>query len=244
MTINLDDIFKNFCEKLSKRTGILTEDNVRYYWFAAMYEKDHELDHYTFEYPYMKAEVAELSNKELDLLYKGNSERWFFEIKFHRNVDTNSAYAHTDAAGALFNDMLRLQTIKCKNDELSKGDFFSARYFFLYVTDDEMYNYLTTGRGCKGSLNINYREKLKEFIELEKDSEVFVDFKDITLPKTFVERALASFVKKEEATLKKDLIKIQNIQLCQKEDTLRCNSESFKGNNRDKPFYVRLYEIV
>jgi len=163
--------------------------------------------------------------------------KWYFEMKFHRKGELKSEYAHTGAAGALFNDLLRLQELKLHLEANN------VRYFFLYVTDQEMYDYLTAGE--KSNQNNDYRIRLKEFFELETNKEISLDFEDIdTIPNTFIESALASFVKKEEALKNKDKIQIHKIQLSNKNDTLTCESMSFKGDNKRKPCYVRLYEIV
>lgn len=237
--MNINDVFKDFCKNIKKRKGIMTEDNIRYYWFASMLKKDKDLNHYTLEYPYKEAEVDGLSKEELDLFYEGDNEIWCFEMKFHRKGELKSEYAHTGAAGALFNDLLRLQELKLHLGREANN----VRYFFLYVTDQEMYDYLTAGE--KSNLNKEYRKRLKEFFKLETNKEISLDFEGIdTIPNTFIESALASFVKKEEAMDNKDKILIHNIQLCEKDDTLTCESMSFKGDNKRKPCYVRLYEIL
>ena len=159
--MQIESVFDTFCAELEKREGIITEDNIRYYCFASMLNEDDQLNHYTLEYPYSE-QCGDLQNEELDMLYQSDDETWCFEMKFHRNGESESTYAHTDAAGSLFNDLLRLQALK------QNAKWKNARYFFLYVTDSEMYNYLTAGKECKGGLNKEYRAKLKEFIQLEK----------------------------------------------------------------------------
>lgn len=237
LTMQIESVFDTFCAELEKREGIITEDNIRYYWFASMLNEDDQLNHYTLEYPYSE-QCGDLQNEELDMLYQSDDETWCFEMKFHRNGESESTYAHTDAAGSLFNDLLRLQALK------QNAKWKNARYFFLYVTDSEMYNYLTAGKECKGGLNKEYRAKLKEFIELDAGQELSIDFRNIEdVPKTFIGSALTSFVK--DASLEhKDKIQIRRILLNRKQDNIQSQSPSLKEDNESKFCYARLYEIL
>lgn len=115
--MNLEKVFRDFCDSLQNRTCVTSEDTIRYYWFAAMLQNDadYDLDNYSLEYPYLlKKEIfskdlkGNIAKKELDFLYKNGEECYCIEIKFHRNPDPDSTYAHPDAAGSLFNDLIRL----------------------------------------------------------------------------------------------------------------------------------------
>ena len=45
--MNISTLLSDFATELAKRTGILTEDGVRYYLFAQMLKQDDDLNHYT-----------------------------------------------------------------------------------------------------------------------------------------------------------------------------------------------------
>lgn len=51
--MDISKVFKTFVGEIRKRTNIMTEDNIRYYWFASMLTQDKELNNYTLEYPYI-----------------------------------------------------------------------------------------------------------------------------------------------------------------------------------------------
>lgn len=149
--MDLDKAFSLFISHLNARKGHLTEDGVRYYWFASMLEQDKNLNNYALELPYEKmkessyhlssainsTEVHNAADRlALDFMYKDDStnEVICMEIKFHRNGDSNSTYAHPDEAGKIINDMRRLQAI-------NPSEGYRLRRLFLYVTDDEMADY-------------------------------------------------------------------------------------------------------
>ena len=128
--MNLTDVFKVFCTELSKRKGFLSEDNIRFYWFASMLKQDSILNNYSLEEPYPK------SKEELDLKYENDSEIFVFEIKFHRyQIKNGKGLPKTESAGKIFNDLIRLPSWTVKTCK-------PIRYFFLYVTDNVMNIYL------------------------------------------------------------------------------------------------------
>ena len=254
MTMNLADVFKSFCEKLSKREGKMTEDNVRYYWFAAMYEKDNELNHYTLEKPYERKEIFEpeprpkskrkkRSRKELDLLYDNGKQQWAMEIKFHRYSPT-SVTALPDAAGAIFSDILRLQFAPVKPDKSS------VRRLFLYVTDDEMDAYMSKG---SGGLCEEYRKELQAFYG-KKGYTKKQFFDGISSLETFKKSAFSSFEKTTAGyyyNSKLTLFPTPDIRLIFKKDNLRTRSNSFKERDEKDEneetihmCHVRLYEVL
>ena len=76
--MNLEKVFRDFCDSLQKRTCVTSEDTIRYYWFAAMLENDadYDLNNYSLEYPYLlkkdffsKDLKGNIAKKELDFLY-------------------------------------------------------------------------------------------------------------------------------------------------------------------------------
>ena len=156
--MNLAVAFNDFCTQLSARTGFLSEDNIRFYWFTAMLNQDKDLNHYSLEEPYYPALVG---NKELDLMYEDKSEILAIEIKFHRYSKQNhrnskkNAFPLPDSAGTLFNDVFRI-TSWIPRTPTTK----SIRYFVLYVTDDRMHHYLNDKSDA-------YRVELEKFYNLE-----------------------------------------------------------------------------
>lgn len=236
--MNLEKIFRHFCDSLHDRKELMTEDNVRYYWFASMLKEDPELEHCTMEYPYepsVFADIPRRTKKELDFLYLNEGESYCMEIKFHRNPDPNSTYAHTDAAGCLFSDIIRLSLFKPgKSYKLQQKECIlptQTRRFFLYVTDAEMHNYL----GYSGQYNSNqdYRTVLKEFYAMPIDGQYrTLSYRQV--PRTFEECALDALDRD-----KYNLYSIPPIRLMFADAFSSMQSESFKGHQ----CHVRLYEI-
>ena len=224
--MDLNQVFENFCNKLSQRKGKMTEDNVRYYWFAQMYDEDPELNHYMLEAPYIK-----LQDKELDLKYFNGKEQWAMEMKFHRYSE-NSDLPHTDAAGDLFNDILRLQYAPVEAE-------IPTRRLFLYVTDNEMDAYLSK-EDCKIWQNLTFRRELRRFYTMCENTTSVFRFKENetnakdTIPSTFTKSALDSIDadKKEFSTPQICLLRSKKLS--------NMNRESFK----DAECHIRLYEII
>lgn len=254
--MNIQEVFDRFCASIANRKGIMTEDNIRYYWFDAMRAVEGEnfdLNHYTMEYPYDSSVFNRTSTgrKELDLLYDDGKDCICMEIKFHRNPDPKSIYAHPDAAGSLFNDLIRLSRFK-PGEVYKKGDKMldlkkrKVQRLFLYVTDAEMDAYLSWDK--KTHKKSCYREELDNFYNHAADKvwfqPAFYEISPKGVTKTFKVTALKSFAQKdkEEEIWDKKLYPIPKIRLLNKRDTLTdvcISSPSFKG----KFCQIRLYEV-
>lgn len=180
--MNISTLLSDFATELAKRTGILTEDGVRYYLFAQMLKQDDDLNHYTLEQPY----GAPLAGKEeMDIYYDDGKDSICIELKFHRCGTASSAFAHTDAAGSLFNDLRRLQAF------VPFTTTKPVRRLLVYVTDDEMHKYLSVP---STTVNPIYRKALKSFYDLSKGTPItFSDGGFGTAPKTFLDSASATF---------------------------------------------------
>ena len=171
--MTLTELFDDFCQCLYDNTSIMTEDNVRYYFFACMLKQDPQLRHYILELPYSSIKKGfnglilndglrteskgRLVNLELDMYYSSLFEKICAEFKFHRNSgESKSEYPHTLSAGEIFNDIRRLQLI-------SFGDNESAllRRLLIYVTDDEMHNYFFNPENNESKRL--FRQNLKNF---------------------------------------------------------------------------------
>lgn len=228
--MNIQDVFNQFCADLKNRRGIMTEDNIRYYWFAAMLKQDGDLNHYTLEYPYLKLTPGILQNEELDLLYNNNSTDYFcFEMKFHRN-NTDKSFAKTAAAGSIFNDLQRLQQITNKN----------AHRYFLYVTDPVMDDYLLPSK--RKIKNDKYDQLLADFYTPDKPKERDLYYTD-TEPTTFIDRANKSLNTNATTGSANTLPLTLNLKLRllhHNEKNTKIDSDSFK----DKECHVRLYEVL
>lgn len=214
--MNIHQLFADFYGELVKRTNLLTEDNIRYYWFAQMLNQDKFLDHYTLEKPYSDGLTGNtaMKGKMLDLCYEdGNGGNHFVEIKYHRKGD--STLTLTENAGKIINDMYRLNTISKKGHRL-----------FLFVTDDCMENYLCLNTRTSNSGNLPFRHHLKEILTLPLGQSITVSFKGMPdTPATFVKRA----------NLQTNLGIQFNVKMLEHRD-IKTNS------NLD--IHIRLYEIL
>ena len=249
--MNLEKVFRDFCDSLQKRTCVTSEDTIRYYWFAAMLQNDagYDLKNYSLEYPYFlkddifsKDQKGNIAKKELDFLYNHGEECYCIEIKFHRNPDPNSTYAHPDAAGSLFNDLIRLSVFQPgKAYEHSLEDVMilpkETRRFLLYVTDDEMNHYFTDNSRSQQCYLDGYRQPPRDFYELKEGDIWIPSFKE-PIPETFKKSTLFSMA--DNLTLSK----IPNVRLVCSCDDLNVDSNSIKGESKNRHCYVRLYEVV
>ena len=249
--MNLEKIFRDFCDSLQKRTCVTSEDTIRYYWFAAMLQNDadYDLNNYSLEYPYLlkedifsKDQKGNIAKKELDFLYNNGEECYCIEIKFHRNPDPDFTYAHPDAAGSLFNDLIRLAVFQPgKAYERSNEKVVmlpkTTRRFLLYVTDDEMNQYFTDNSRSQQCYIDGYRQPLRDFYKLNEGDIWTPSFKE-PIPETFKKSTLFSMA--DNLTLSK----IPNVRLVCSCDDLNVDSNSIKGESKNRHCYVRLYEVV
>lgn len=222
MSVNIGKAFKQFCNDLQNRTGIMTEDNIRYYWFDSMLQQDNLLDNYTLEQPYaaFPLNIATFSKEELDLLYDDQlyNEYYCFEMKFDKGPKRTTT-AKTSAAGELFNDLQRLQQIQ----PTINGK--TTHRLFLYVTDDIMHNYFISGRQQEKS----FGRQLNDFYNAQVNDPINLNF--ASAPKSFLNRANNSFKNNPNP------ITQFNLRLLHYRDfSLVCSS--FNGK-----CHVRLYEI-
>ena len=221
--MDLEKVFENFCNELKARTGFLSEDNIRFYWFASMLKQDNNLNNYSLEEPYIS-----LADKELDLMYEDNKEILAIEIKFHRN-STNVAFPHPNSAGAIFDDIQRLPSWTNHSGK-------PVRYFFLYVTDIEMHKYLSSAP----ALNHNYRDNLRVFYSSPKGKVNTLSFGGVGVsdtPKSFYENACESCSANVSST---GALSFSGIRIIAKQDDLQCKAYS---SLKTGVCWVRLYEI-
>jgi hypothetical protein len=222
--MNLSDVFKDFCDELSKRKGFLSEDNTRFYWFSSMLKQDNDLNHYSLEEPY-----TSIPGKELDLMYEDDNEIWAIEIKFHRHTN-NVAFPHPNSAGAIFDDVQRLPLW---TSSVSKP----VRRIFLYVTDQEMHNYLSC---AAPSQNCVYRRELRKFYMSPRGKLGTLSFGGVGVsdtPKSFYENACESCSANVSST---GNLSFSGISVIEKRDALACHSSSLKTPK----CWIRLYEIL
>ena len=254
--INFQKLMSEFANDISKRTGLLTEDSVRYYVFKAFLSQDSNLNNYTLELPYESITYDKKGNKygvrlikndglekkngkldqELDLYHSNDGEPICMEIKFHRHPsDIN--FPMPQAAGSLFNDLRRLQLF-------SSTDGRKIRKLFLYVTDSLMDKYLKGGgNGYREALNNFYSLIDREYFELsEKDFYTKKTKKDkvvLELSETFKLASSKSF--KEKSTWGVPLkLKL----LWGNTDEITCESESIREDSEKRPVNIRLYEVL
>lgn len=230
--MNLQLLLDDFSTELKNRSGNLTEDSVRYYLFACMLRQDSQLNNYMLELPYDLMISSKASNGlpvnidkqtipngdqgkgfhnlELDMCYYNGSQCFSIEIKFHRHNNKSHAFPHTMSAGSLFNDLRRLELIQ-PNPLIMEYD-----RLFLYVTDQEMHNYLVNDKNTVSESDDDcdelsqeeiraYRSKLRRFYTLEPGTSDRFTFeydealKDKrTTPMSFMDAANKSFPKSKE----------------------------------------------
>lgn len=222
--MNLTNVFKDFCTELSKRKGFLSEDNIRFYWFASMLKQDNNLNHYSLEEPYIS-----LADKELDLVYEDDNEILAIEIKFHRNP-SKIPFPHPNSAGAIFDDIQRLPLWKSAESEKT------IRYFFLYVTDEEMHKYLSNPGPAQNPI---YRGELRKFYNSPIVGTLNFGLVGVSdTPKSFFDKACESCIANVSPSTG-DLL-FSGISIIDKRDSMGCISSSLKT----PVCWVRLYEIL
>ena len=246
-------LFKDFSKSIEDRTGILTEDNVRYFFFACMLKQDPILAHYSLELPYrlmgdsggydgitLSKGLETAGNLELDMYYSAGNERLCIEFKFHRNpstgVKSNTAFPHTMSAGEMFNDIQRLQHINVVDSSKS------CRKLFVYVTDDEMHKYL--GNPKRKSAG-RFREVLRSFYSGEKTGISLPEEMDLIngnlegTPSTFRSYAYKSI---EQDTQNSTCLRFGQRLLFQSD--IFCPSKSLKQVTAEATCHIRIFEIL
>ena len=244
------DLFKlldDFSSSLSSRSGILTEDSVRYCFYHHMLFQDPDLNHYTLELPYdsirkglcpnvrlvdnhglitttasnADQESKGKLNQELDMYYDNGLEQICVEVKFHRHAGNGSDFAHTMAAGQLINDFRRLQLLR------PAGEGQNFKRVMLYVTDNEMHNYLMN----TGSSPSMYRGALTKLYSKGLFS------CQIDNPKTFLRYATKSFSEKTSSfKIISDITRMREV-ACPGCSSICPNIPD------EKRLHIRLYEI-
>lgn len=227
--MDINKLFNTFVSELMgrKQEGFLSEDNIRFYWFASMLKQDQNLNHFSLEEPY-GSNVS--GNKELDLMYEGDDELWCFEIKFHRNYKKQT-FAQPQSSGEMFDDIRRLPLWNKANSDKP------IRYFFLYVTDDEMHQYLSNSTYRKGQ----YRPALAEFYGMPKGQKFDGTFVDASnggdTPITFLKRAFQSTPPQQPKLHISDAVMVNRADV-------HCDSKSLKETKGEVNCHIRLYEIL
>ena len=159
------------------------------------------------------------------------------EIKFQRNhlqheTQKPQAFAKTQAAGEIFDDICRLP-----HWIGTSGDNKQTHYLFLYVTDDEMHKYLsnTTGQGN----NSIYRKELTKFYTIKKNDS-FVSKWNFEKPTTFMKEAMASF----RDTMPEDSLQVPKVVMIDSRDII-CSSNSLKEvQDKEENCHIRFYEVI
>lgn len=251
--MNPHTLYNDFYGELLSRTHYLTEDSIRYYFFACMLMQDPSLDNYIMELPYAlpiaggptnisinaglatPISTAHNPQQELDMYYvdSTNHTSWCIEFKFHRNPSNKSAFAHTDGAGRIFNDIKRLQLIQPLPG-------YSIRRLFVYVTDDEMHNYFNVGYAA--SINKDYRSIIKDFYNVPVNIAVtpfIFDNNVITIPKTFLDSANDSF-----ATPHINPITINVIKRFDMSFITNCPSFKMDPKTGNRSCHILIYEAI
>lgn len=240
--MDIKRLLSSFCKEIGRCDHILTEDSVRYAFFACLLKQDPDLNHYILELPYQKMDGqtvpihSDLSDfkdtgkdrLELDMFYWTDNTAFCFEFKFHRTGDANSAYANPDAAGGVFNDLKRLQTIHSScNIYLKK--------IMVYLTDTEMDQYL--GNPQKHYAKTVFRQDLKEFYNLPQLGRFTPMAIRAQSNKTFRESSSKSF-----KYVPDNYITIAGIDLLYRGDKMFVPKDCSSFSGSDGAF-LRIYEV-
>lgn len=135
-------IIREFVEFLEKRflsNIVITEDSIRYDLFQCLNQNGVNSTSMVLEFPH-----PSLPHHEVDLVIvsKTNAPEIAIECKYDRKNKGGSNQNRTQRAGKLFQDIYKLKQIK----EIHSN----CRCFFIYITDDEMTNYLTREQNSFG----------------------------------------------------------------------------------------------
>jgi hypothetical protein len=148
--MKMKEIFNNFAIQLAERFSkeiYTTEDSIRYTFFNSLITignyQHHEI---ILEYPHKKIPNASIDSYILPTKIRTGK---VFEFKYTRRLPGGKNLPRPENAGSLINDLFRLKLFTSKN----------ADRYFIYVTDDEMANYLNTPKN-----------KLDDFFNLQKGS--------------------------------------------------------------------------
>lgn len=227
-TTNLKRVFVNFASQLQNRDTNLeiTEDTVRMYLYKCMLDEDNDLNHYILELPYeskrtslgikknlLKKASNNGSHQELDLFYNDEKNKFAFEIKFHRKGTSSSN--KTEKAGAIFNDLNRLNIINGKGIEK----------YFVYVTDDEMMNYFLHNKNNKGPRCAKLNKAAKDIFDECKTESYKIPYDNQY--KRFFSKAWESF-NQNSADIKLEL-------------TLTLSSQ--KDDQKDN-YCIKIYKVI
>lgn len=192
--MTISQLFNDFAGEIRGRRGILTEDSLRYIFFACMLRQDSALNNYTLELPYrllmpsnntypifinlQPTQTGRLGD-ELDLYYEDSvtPEIFCIEFKFHRAGTRNSTLNYTASAGSIIKDIKRLQLIQSSGNPVHR--------LLVYVTDDKMHNYLSA------SGNV-YRDTLSAFYLLPQGNSSTFIFNPSNVPAAFINAAAHS----------------------------------------------------
>lgn len=174
----MKEYFQKFKELLEERLEKIytTEDSIRYLFFSTLIlGSEYKVNDMIIEYPHTSIEKAKIDT----YIIPKNKNGWAIEFKYDRRIPSNKNSPKPQKAGKLFNDLYRLINFKTNNKD---------RYLFIYVTDDEMGEYLS-----------KIDNKLSTFFNLKKNEEMLID-------KNFIMDKSETFIKQIEGELKCKII--------------------------------------
>lgn len=170
--INNLNYFESLLEERFKIDKNISEDTIRYLFFSSLILSNSAKPNDIFlEYPHPQIDKAKIDTY---INFKNEKPNWIIEFKFDREIPSKKNSPRTMKAGKLFNDLYRLKT--CNINE-------NSRYFFIYVTDPEMFYYLNNeNNGLKSFFNLQVERNLHiNNFYLEGKSKTFED----QFPKNF-----------------------------------------------------------
>lgn len=166
--INTLNYFESLLEERFKIDKNISEDTIRYLFFSSLILSNSAKPNDIFlEYPHPQIEKAKIDTY---INFKNEKPNWVIEFKFDRKIPSQKSSPKTMKAGKFFKDLYRLKTFNMNDN---------SRYFFIYVTDPEMFYYFN-----------NESNGLKSFFNLEINktfymSENYLDGKSTTFTDMF-----------------------------------------------------------
>lgn len=147
---NILTYFESLLEERFKVDKYISEDTIRYLFFSsAILTGVAKPNDIFLEYPHPQIEKAKIDTY---INFKNEKQDWVIEFKFDREIPSKKNSPRTMKAGKLFNDLYRLKT--CNIDD-------NSRYFFIYVTDPEMFYYFNNeSNGLKSFFNLEINKNL------------------------------------------------------------------------------------
>jgi len=160
--INSNTIFKKYSEhlinRISKGVEDITEDCIRYDFFSCLHQSGYNAHDIFLEYKFKKN-----ITKSIDTVIKSCQEEIALEFKYFRRHPSKKNAAVTIYMSSVICDLIRLQT-------LPHNGF---KRFFVLLTDDEMFKYISNTQEYSALVSDNITTQVK--FDTHKEAKTFID---------------------------------------------------------------------